>query len=345
VERRQLVLSLARQAGALLFGLLLFLVFVAVQGRNPLAVLQDLAFGAFGNSFAWQNTLVRTAPLLLTALCTIVPAQAGIVIIGNEGALLMGGLGAVLGGMAFGFLPAFVGIPLILVAGALLGALWISLSGVLRQVKGVDPTISSLLLYYVGLAIFLFLVEGPLRDPATLNKPSSWSIPETFRIGRLGSSDVHVGLLLGLIACVGMWVLLKYSAWGFGVRIAGGNARTAAMMGLPRNAPIIAVCAIGGACAGLAGAVEVSAIHYNANASLASGYGFAGILVAFAARQNPLGAIPVSLLLGGLHAAGGILQRRHGLSDASINVLQGLMFLAILMSDGWGASSRRTAKG
>ena len=90
---------------------------------------------------------------------------------------------------------------------------------------------------------------------------------------------------------------------------------------------------IAGACAGLAGFFEVGANLGRANASLAAGYGFTGILVAFLSRQNPLAVIPVAILLGGISASGGLLQRRLGLPDASVLVLQGMIFIAVLASE------------
>jgi simple sugar transport system permease protein len=92
-------------------------------------------------------------------------------------------------------------------------------------------------------------------------------------------------------------------------------------------------CALGGACAGLAGMVEVAAVQGRANIALAAGYGYTGILVAFLARQNPLAIIPMAILLGGIDAAGGLLQRRMGLPDASVQVLQGIIFICILASE------------
>ena len=87
----------------------------------------------------------------------------------------------------------------------------------------------------------------------------------------------------------------------------------------------------GGSRRGLAGMVEVAAVHGRANASLVAGYGYTGILVAFVARQNPLGVIPVALLLGGIGASGGLLQRTFDLPDATVNVLQGILFMVILV--------------
>ena len=96
---------------------------------------------------------------------------------------------------------------------------------------------------------------------------------------------------------------------------------------------MLIACALGGACAGLAGMIEVAAVHGRANASLAAGYGYAGILIAFLARHNPLAIIPMAVLVGGITASGGLVQRRLGLPDATVLVLQGMIFLSILASE------------
>ncbi len=109
--------------------------------------------------------------------------------------------------------------------------------------------------------------------------------------------------------------------------------RAARLAGLPVGAIVVIAGCLGGAFAGIAGMVEVTAVHGRANEALNSGYGYVGILVAFLARQNPLGVILVSLLVGGLLASGGMLQRAHDLPDATISVLEGILFLFILLSD------------
>ena len=139
--------------------------------------------------------------------------------------------------------------------------------------------------------------------------------------------------MLGVLACIGLGLWLRWTPSGFAVRVVGGNPRTAQLVGLPATRLILSACAVGGACAGLAGAVEVAAVHTSANASIIAGYGYAGILVSFMARHNPLGIIPVAILFGGFGAAGSLLQRRLGLPDASVTVLQGIAFVLILASE------------
>ena len=330
---RKLLADIALPAGAILVALLVFGVFVWLAGVSPVEVWVLLFKGAFGDWYSWQNTLQRAAPLMLTALCVAVPARAGLVIIGGEGAL-------VLGGMAAAAVPYLLPVPanllgsvLVCLAGAAAGALWIALAGWLRQSRGVNETISSLLLAYVAIGLFKHFVEGALRDPASLNKPSTYSLAEGMRIGGIAGSDVHWGFVLGVLACVALGLWLRWTPSGFAIRVVGGNLKTAQLVGLPATRLILVACALGGAAAGLAGAVEVAAVHTNANASLIAGYGYAGILVSFMARHHPLGVVPVAILFGGFGAAGSLLQRRLGLPDASVLVLQGIAFVLILASE------------
>jgi len=152
-------------------------------------------------------------------------------------------------------------------------------------------------------------------------------------VGDIPGTDIHWGLVFAIVLAIAVWVLMNRTRFGFAARITGGNVRAARAQGLPVGKLIVISCALAGACAGLAGFFEVAAIQGRANASLAAGYGFTGILVAFLARQNPLAIIPVSVFLGGIAAAGGLIQRRMGMPDATVLVLQGLMFVVLLVSE------------
>jgi ABC-type uncharacterized transport system permease subunit len=318
---------------ALAAALVVFGIFVALFGKNPLDLYFYMYQGAFGTWFSWQNTLTRAAPLILTALCAALPAQLGLVIIGGEGALLIGALSATSAALAMQWAPPLVVQLSMAAAGMIGGGLWILLSGALRQYRGVNETISSLLLVYIALAVLNHLVEGVMRDPASLNKPSTQEIGAANMIGTIPGTDVHWGLIFGLIAAIASYILIYHTTFGFAARVAGGNVRAAKIVGLSVGKLILTVCFIAGGCAGLAGMVEVAAVQGRTNANLAVGYGFTGILVAFLSRQNPLAVIPVAILLGGINASGGLLQRRLGLPDASVLVLQGIIFVFVLASD------------
>lgn len=315
-------------------GLLLFGIFCAAVGANPFAVYGSIWKAAFGSWSTFQNTLIRASPLMLSSLCTALPARLGLVIIGNEGALIMGGLLAVSVGLTLGTaVPPIIVQMAMALAGILAGGLWIAAAGALRHYRAVNETISSLLLNYVAIALLNHLVGGPMRDPSSLNKPSTYPLAEVNMLGVIPGTRVHWGLVYGLIACLVTYVLMQRTTFGFAARTAGGNVRAARIAGLPVGKLTVITCFLAGSCAGLAGMVEVAAVQGAANESLNVGYGYGGILVAFAARHNPLAAVLISLLVGGILASGGILQRAHNLPDATVLVFQGLVFLVVLYSD------------
>jgi simple sugar transport system permease protein len=319
--------------GALLAGMALFSLFVALLGKSPGQLFELMWRGGFGSWFSIQNTLSRAAPLLLAALCVALPARLGLVVIGGEGAIVLGGVAAAALGATLDGAPAVLVIPLMALAGLAAGGLWIGAIGALRHYRAVNETISSLLMAYIAIALMNQLVEGPLRDPASLNKPSTHPLAAAYRIGDMPGMEVHWGLAIGVGACLVSWLLIEKTRWGFAARIAGGNVRAAQIQGLAVGPLIVGFTALAGAFAGLAGMIEVAAVQGSANASLAAGYGYTGILVAFLARHNPLAIIPVALLLGGIDAAGGLIQRRMGLPDATVLVLQGMLFVVILLSE------------
>ena len=319
--------------GALCAALLLFGLFLGCDGLNPLDVYAEMYRGAFGTWFSFQNTLQRSAPLMLTALCVALPAQLGLVVIGGEGALVVGGVAAAVAGLALPHAIPYVTLTLMLVAGATAGGLWIAIVGALRAYRGVNETISSLLMAYIAIALMNHFVEGPLRDPESLNKPATRHIGEANMLGPMPWLDVHWGLFYGIVACLIAYVLMKRTVFGFAAQMTGGNLRAALISGLRVRRLLVMTCFLAGAAAGAAGMVEVAAVHGRANASLVAGYGYTGILVAFVARQNPLGVIPVALIVGGIGASGGLLQRNFNLPDASVNVLQGILFMVILASE------------
>jgi simple sugar transport system permease protein len=315
---------------SLLISVLFIAVFIASTGNNIAEVFYSIYRGAFGNWFSWQNTLVRAAPIMLTALCTAIPARIGLVIIGGEGAVVIGGLSATIMVLQMPEASPYVVLTAMMLTGSLFGGIWILLAGAFKQFRGVNETISSLLLSYIAIAILNFLVVGPMKDPSTLNKPSTFHIGEANMLGEIGESSIHYGLIFGVVICILLWFLMRYTRVGIAVDIVGGNAKAAKLVGISVTRLVLTCCFIGGAAAGLAGVIEVVAVHGRANTSLNAGFGYAGILVAFLARHNPLAIIFIAILLGGISASGSLLQRAHDLPDATVLVMQGIIFMVIL---------------
>ena len=319
--------------GAAVTGFLVFGLFLLALGQSPVQLVEIVYRGGFGSGFALGNSLQRAAPLLFAALCVALPARLGLVVIGGEGAIVLGGLAAAAAAQPLAALPPVLAIPLMALAAACIGALWIGAVGFLQAYRGVNATISSLLLSYIAIALANHLIEGPLRDPASLNKPSTLPVGEAFMLGPMPWIGVHWGLGCGIAACLLAYLVMDRTTLGFAARIAGGNVRAAQIQGLPVGRLIVGFTALGGAFAALAGFFEVVAVQGTANGTLVAGYGYTGILVAFLARQNPVAIIPVAILLGGIEASSGLIQRRMHLPDATVLVLEGLLFLIVLMSE------------
>ncbi len=330
---RSHVESVVIPIGAILVSLVAFGAFCALAGANPFAVYASIYKAAFGSWYSFQNTLVRAAPLMLCSLGTAIPFQLGLVMIGSEGALVIGGLCATIVGLQFPTASPLTVQIVMAVVGMATGGLWLASAGALKHYRGVNETISSLLMNYIAIAILNQAINTWMRDPSSLNKPASYPIPDEQMLQPLGDTTIHWGLVFGLIACFLAWVLISQTTLGFQIRTIGGNVRAAQIAGIHVGRITLITCFLAGACPGLAGMVEVAAIHGRANESLNAWYGYSGILVAFLARHNPLGCILISVLLGGLLASGGILQRDHHLPDAAIMVFQGLVFLVILFSE------------
>jgi simple sugar transport system permease protein len=319
---------------ALAIAAALFALFLLAIGKSPVDFVSYVWRGGFGTAFSFQNTLQRSAPLILTALAVAIPARIGLIMIGGEGALVLGGfVAAAVAIPMIGVLPPLLTLTIMVAFAMMVGAFWVGLAGFLRYARGVNETISSLLLTYIGIAIMNFFVEGVLRDVSNPNKPSTKPLGDAYMVGKIPGTDVHWGFAVGILLCIALYFLLERTTFGFAARVTGGNFRAALAQGLPVGRLIVACSAIAGACAGLAGFFEVAAIQGRANASLAAGYGFTGILVSFLARHNPLVIPPVAILFGGIVAAGGLIQRRMGLPDATVQVLEGLIFVVLLTSE------------
>jgi general nucleoside transport system permease protein len=325
--------ALAIPLTALVGAVTVFGIFCAWAGASPLGVFASIYKAGFGSWYSWQNSLLRAAPLMLCGLTTALPARAGIITVGNEGAFVVGGLASAAAGLTMTGGPGWLCLLAMAAAGGVAGGAWIALAAGLQYYRGVNAVISSLLLNYIGIALLLQLVEGPMQDPMSFNFPATYPIPAAHQLGRIAGTRIHYGLVFGVIACLLAWFLLEHTVWGMKVKIVGGNARTAKLVGLPLGEIVLMASFLGGACAGLAGMVEVAAIHGRASQAISAGYGYVGILVAFLARQSPVKILIVSLLLGAVLASGGILQREHDLPDATINVFMGIAFLAILASE------------
>ena len=304
--------------------------FFTAIGKPPFETLWSLLLFAVGDSYSLSETLAKTAPILLCALAAAVPGRLGLVSVGAEGQLHAGAIAGTAVVLAAPWLPAFAMLPAMLVGAALGGALYGAVPGLLRARLGINETIVTLVLNYVAVLIVNALVFGIWRDPGSQGWPSTIAFPDAAILPAIAGTRIHLGLLVGVVAAIGLHLFFSTGKSAPKIRILAGNRKVGQTFGLNFGFWVVALMSLGGAMAGLAGIAEVSAIQGRLQPNISLGYGLTGFLVAWLARHQPLAIVPLSLLVGGMVAASDALQLFAKIPAASATVLQGLLFAAAL---------------
>ena len=309
-------------------------VVIALAGRDPLLAYAGLWQGAFGSSRAVSETLVWATPYIFTGLAVALAFQGGLFNIGAEGQLAAGAVTAAWLGVT---LPASLGtasgwlLPVVLLGGIVAGAAWGAIPGWLKARTGAHEVINTIMLNYIALLGVGYLLNGPLRDPTPLNVLARTPpIDVLARLPRFdGDLRVHAGLLLAFLAVGLVYVVLYRTSLGFAIRTAGANPDAARYAGMPVGGLIVTTLACSGGLAGLAGAVEVTGLHYRHELGFSQGYGFDAITIALLARVHPLGIVPAALLLGALRNGATGMQFFASVPIDIVTVLEGLILLFV----------------
>lgn len=308
-------------------------IFIAL-GVNPLKAYAVMAEGAMGSFYHLSEVVVRAVPLMLTGLAVALAATMLLWNIGCEGQLVWGGVCAAgVGLFVAPQLPGVLVIPAMIAAGIVGGAIWALIPALLKAYLAVNEILSSLLLNYIAIIFMEHLYFGPWRNPEGFGFPGTAQIAEVARLPHFGGTRVHAGFLLALVLAVGLYTTLRYTPWGFRVRVIGHNRQAARYAGFSIKKHIIGVMLLSGALAGLAGMAEVSGIHFRLQQGLAVGYGYDGIIVAWLARLNPLAVPVMSFLLGALIVGGDQLQSTLHLPSSISMVLEAALLFGLLMSE------------
>ncbi len=300
---------------------------IAAPIAAPLVILMFLPF--FG--IDQPAVVTRSAPFILAALAVALPARAGLINVGGEGQLFLGAImGAAVAKIVGDGLPMAVMIPLMLAAGVVGGALWVGVAAFLKAAFNVNETIATLLLNYVAFYVLSYMVNGILKDPESFGFAIGAPIPDAARLPLIGSTTVHIGIVLAIAMTVLVWLLLDRSRWGFRAKVVGGNPEAARRGGFAVNRTVVVALLMGGAIAGFAGAVELAGTEVQLRAQMAAGFGYIGFLcswmVAHRAAWIPAGAT----LLAAISVYGDSLQLDYSLPAATVYVVMAVIVLFVL---------------
>lgn len=317
------------------------LLLVAV-GSNPVDAYRDMWNAALGDRFALSTTVTKTMPRLLTALGIALALRAGLWNIGAEGQLYVGALATTAVALYAPDLGAPLLITMSLVAGALAGAAWAMIPGVLRATRGVSEVITSLMLVYIGIQLTNYVLESPWSEPGS-TFPSSPYVPDGASLPTIVSGTLlNAGALVGLALVLVAWFLMSRSTFGLRLNAIGGNERAARMAGVRVSLMVVLAMAASGAFAGLAGGMEVLGVRGRLVEGFSPGYGFEAIAIALLGRLNAFGILGAALLFGALDAGSAGLQTAAQGVPASISqVAEGLAVGYVLVGLGLASMIQR----
>lgn len=291
-----------------------------------------LVNGSVGSWYAiGSGTLIRATPLILTGLAVAIAFRAGVFNIGAEGQFIVGAAAAAAAALALGEGSAVVVLPIVLLSGFVAGGVWASIAAVLRLRFQVLEVISTIMLNFVAGYLVSYLVRGPIQEPTHVY-PQTATLSSAAHLPRfLHGTRLHLGFAIAIVACVGTWWAIRFTASGFRLRAVGANASAARSAGLIDVERVtMRAFLLSGAIAGLAGAIEVSGVTYALYENISPGYGYTAIAVALLGRLDALAIIGSGILFGALEAGATAMQRDAGVPSVVVSVIEAGVILSLV---------------
>jgi simple sugar transport system permease protein len=331
VRARHLAYRTAWWIGMYALALVIFGAFAATRHVDPLSMYRSMWEQTIASPYGLGQVIDKAAPFALAALAVAVPARAGLINIGGEGQLMIGAAAA--GGVSLALGTHLTGGPaivLMMVAGAVAGALWSGIAAALRLAGGVNEAISTLLLNYVGADVLSFLVYGPWKDAAGNGQPASKPLPGGDYLPTWGFLNAHVGFVIAIGAAIAVAFAIRKTRWGFTLRAVGGNPEAARRAGLRVTLLLLSAMLVGGALAGLGGAVHYAGMEGQLRPGIAATFGYTGFLASWLGRHQPAKVVVGAFLLAGIAVSGNALQLSSHLPGSAVNILMAVVLLVVL---------------
>ncbi|MFB6173552.1 MAG: ABC transporter permease, partial [Halobacteriales archaeon] len=202
--------------------------------------------------------------------------------------------------------------------------------GYLRARRGVNEIIVTLMLTFVGIELAGYLVRGPMRGGEG-NFPVSELLPAAARLPSLGA--FHAGIPVALLALLAVRLLVARTSLGFEITVTGSNPEAARAAGIDTGWIYVLVLALGGALAGLAGAIEIAGVQGRLRPNFSPGYGFTAIPIALLGRRGALRVGVAGLFFALLLVGGSSMEITFDVPAALVDVIQALVILFLITAE------------
>ena len=279
------------------------------------------------------EVFVRAVPLCIIALGVAIAYRSGIINIGAEGQMAMGILGFTTVALSAPELPRPLLLPLALLAGMVCGGLWGFIPGILKAKLQVSELLSTVMLNYIAAQFYSFCLRVPLLDPAEAlsgaGTPQSARLTTSIEIGRI-TGRLHYGVFIALVLAVLVYLFMWKTSFGYKMRASGAQSRAARYGGINVPAYVTLAMVISGAFAGLAGGIEIAAVHRRAIEGVTNNYGFSAVVVALFGMLHPFGIVPASFFFALMIYGSTLTPRAVGVPANIVDVMQGLIIIVIV---------------
>lgn len=318
---------------AILATLLLSSVILLILGADVFRTFYTIVITPLTRVGHITEVFVRAVPLCITALGVAVAYRSGIVNIGAEGQMAMGILGFTTVALALPDLPKPLLLPMALLASVLAGGLWGFIPGILKARLQVSELLSTVMLNYIAAQFYSFCLRVPLLDPAEAlsgaGTPQSARLTANIEIGRI-TGRLHYGVFVALALALIVYLFLWKTSFGYKMRASGAERRAARYGGINVPAWVTLAMVVSGAFAGLAGGIEIAAVHRRAIEGVTNNYGFSAVVVALFSMLHPFGIIPASFFFALLIYGSTLTPRAVGVPANIVDVMQGLIIIVIV---------------
>lgn len=306
---------------------------ILALGQDPVAAFESVLTTSFNTRFGTVETLHKWVPILLCAYAFAIPLATGKFNIGAEGQLLVGATGGVALGILWSDLPTFILLPCVLIAGALAGAMWSGIAAFLMVKFNVNEILSTVVLNFISFQLIDYVASHVWPDrgaghPATIRVGDGAMLPG---IGAM--PPFHSGVLITLVLVALIAVFMRRTSTGFEMRAVGANLRAAQVHGIKSSRLAGAGLVLGGAVAGLAGAIEVAGVHGKMLEGMQSNFLILGIIVGLMARGSMLALPFVAFGIAVLEVGAGSMQRTAQVPVEMVLIIEALILLFLLLSD------------
>lgn len=321
---------------SILMGFAIGAVFLLVAGISPAVAYGKLINSIFSKPKYLVWTLIYASPLIFTGLSVAFSFRTGVFNIGAEGQFVVGGLVACVMGILFD-LPAWIHVPLCILAAAAAGFVWSLLVGMLKVKRGIHEVLSFIMFNWIAFYLSNYVVNlsGIHRDGSEATK----DVQETARIlfpaglrENLGCSAANWGFFLAVIAAVIVWIIIEKTTLGYKLKAVGFNSSAALYAGINSDKSVLTALGISGALAGLGGAVQILGMGGRLSQFAGQeGFGFEGITVALIGASNPLGCILSGIFYGAMKYGGSKLSIIKAPAEV-VDIIMGCVILFIAIS-------------